>query len=146
MPPAYDLELRLVSHPRYLCVARAAVGAAVEKLGFPQPQVAHVMVVVDEAVSNVIRHGYGGRNDQPIWVRFRPVDTEPPSFELVIEDLAKQVDLCTIKSRDLEEVRPGGLGVHLIREIMDTVKYSHRPEGGMRLVMTKVLQATKEPT
>lgn len=137
----FDIELRLLSQPRYLCVARAAIGAAVEKLGYNDGLCGQIMLAVDEAVANIIRHGYDGRCDQPIWLRFRPLDdiadTGQQGFTIVIDDLARQVDPSVIRSRDLEDVRPGGLGVHIIRKIMDQVSYEARPEGGMRLTMTK---------
>lgn len=67
----------------------------------------------------------------------------PTALRIVLEDEAEQVDPATIKSRDLEEVRPGGLGVHIIKSVMDEVKYERR-EGvgglggvGMRLTMIK---------
>ena len=66
-------------------------------------------------------------------------------LEIVIEDDARQVDLDTIRSRDLEDVRPGGLGVHLITEIMDEAVYEHRAEGGMRLRMHKRLPTNDTP-
>ena len=58
---------------------------------------------------------------------------------IVVEDRAKQVDPETIQPRDLDDIRPGGLGVHIIREIMDHVSYEKRDGGGMRLSMTKHL-------
>jgi anti-sigma regulatory factor (Ser/Thr protein kinase) len=62
----------------------------------------------------------------------------------MIEDEAEQVDPCTIKSRCLDEVRPGGLGVHIIREVMDEVAYECRSGGvGMRLTMVKKKISTK---
>ena len=66
-------------------------------------------------------------------------------LEIIIEDDARQVDLDTIRSRELEDVRPGGLGVHLISEIMDDVVYEHREAGGMRLLMRKRLPDTEAP-
>jgi anti-sigma regulatory factor (Ser/Thr protein kinase) len=56
---------------------------------------------------------------------------------IVLEDEAKQVDPDQIKSRDLDEIRPGGLGVHIIRELMDEVRYERREHAGMRLTMIK---------
>ena len=54
-----------------------------------------------------------------------------------MDDLAPHVELEQLKSRDLDDIRPGGLGVHLIHSLMDTVHFSKRPEGGMRLVVEK---------
>ena len=67
----------------------------------------------------------------------RQVAEQLPAARFVIEDRAKQVDPATIRSRDLSEVRPGGLGVYIINEVMDDVTYAMRPEGGMSLTMVK---------
>jgi len=134
----YDLEIRIVSQPRYLCVVRAAVSAAIERYGFDEAACARFMLAVDEAVTNVIRHGYDGADDQPIWVRMNPTDREgKPGFTIIIDDQAKQVEPEIIRGRDLEDIRPGGLGVHIIKEVMDEVEYTKRPDGGMRLTMSK---------
>ncbi len=50
---------------------------------------------------------------------------------------ARSIDPSTISGRDLGDVRPGGLGVHIIRSTMDKVRYRPRPGGGMLLRMVK---------
>ena len=42
-----------------------------------------------------------------------------------------------IKSRDLDDIRPGGLGVNIIRQVMDEVSYERRERIGMRLTLIK---------
>jgi anti-sigma regulatory factor (Ser/Thr protein kinase) len=61
----------------------------------------------------------------------------PGGVRIVIEDEARQVDPTRMKSRDLEDIRPGGLGVHIIREVMDEAVYEKRAPVGMRLTMVK---------
>ena len=51
----------------------------------------------------------------------------------------RQVDPATIKSRDLDDIRPGGLGVHIIGSVMDQVEYQKAPEAGMMVRMTKLI-------
>jgi anti-sigma regulatory factor (Ser/Thr protein kinase) len=134
---ASDIELRIMSEPRWLCVVRAALDTALAKLGVVEAVRGLVTLAVDEAVTNVIRHGYEGRSDKPIWVRFAAMNGASPAFRIVIDDEGRQVDPDKIRGRDLENVRPGGLGVHIIRQVMDEVAYTARPEGGMRLTMVK---------
>jgi len=141
-----DVELRLLSHPRNLCVARAAVEALLRRLCCDDGDAARVVLAVDEALSNVIRHGYDGRNDQPIWLRlWCNGDAAATGLRIVIDDEGRQVDPAQIVPRELEEVRPGGLGVHIIREVMDKVSYSARPGGGMSLSMTKRFSPSATP-
>ena len=58
---------------------------------------------------------------------------------ILIEDEAEQVDPEEIQPRSLDEIRPGGLGVHIIREVMDEARFERRPgsDVGMRLEMIK---------
>lgn len=146
MAETFDLEIRIVSQPRYLCVVRAAVSAAIERYGFDEAACARFMLAVDEAVTNVIRHGYDGADDKPIWIRVRPADRNgDDGFTIVVDDEAKQVEPEIIRGRDLEDVRPGGLGVHIIKQVMDEVTYTKRPGGGMRLTMSKAKSPAANP-
>lgn len=146
--PHVKLELR--SNPLFLSGAREMVSSIAKRLGFSDESAAHIALAIDEALCNVIRHGYAKAPDRPIWISLYPEggvltpdaigQTNPTtSLRIVIEDEAKQVDPAEIKSRDLEEIRPGGLGVHIIQQVMDSVTYEHRkgPAGGMRLTMIK---------
>ncbi|MCH2152733.1 MAG: ATP-binding protein [Phycisphaerales bacterium] len=130
-----DLRLEFFSRPVFLGVIRRMLDALFVRIGIDQKKAAQLCLAVDEAITNIIRHGYENDPDGRIELRVT-VQTEPtPELILELLDQAKCVDLDTIRSRDLEDIRPGGLGVHLIKEIMEQAEYSHRPEGGMRLVM-----------
>ena len=138
--PEPHVRLEMLSQPRFLSAARAMVQQFAQRLGFPESQCGQVSLAVDEALCNVINHGYARRDDGRIWMNFWATDHEGhPGLMIVIEDLARQVDPATIKSRNLDDIRPGGLGVHIIREVMDHVRYEQRDGGGMRLVMSKRL-------
>jgi anti-sigma regulatory factor (Ser/Thr protein kinase) len=104
-----------------------------------------VALAIDEAVTNVIRHGYKGSAGQPIEVVIDRVEREgAPALQVTIRDFGRQVDPAMIVGRDLEDVRPGGLGTHIIRTIMDEVEYTHRHPSGMQLRVLKVLKLPDE--
>ncbi len=140
---AGELRLELVSHPRYLCAVRDCMAASARALGFAENQAAQIALAVDEAVANVIRHGYDSRADGVIWVNVIPVvdGARGPGVRVVIEDEAKQVEPATIKGRDLADIRPGGLGVHIIKEVMDVAVYEKRSGKGMRLTIEKYVSS-----
>jgi anti-sigma regulatory factor (Ser/Thr protein kinase) len=141
----WDIELRVVSDPRYLCVVRAAISAAAGQSGFDDDQCGRVCLAVDEAVTNVIRHGYDSDTSQPVWVRFKARDERGrPGLTVSVEDRGRQIEPEQIRGRELSEVRPGGLGVHIIREVMDRVHYEKREGGGMRLTMSKAAVPTDQ--
>lgn len=135
------------SHPQYLSGVRELVSSVAKRLGFSDTQCSQIALAVDEALCNVMRHGYKRQTDRPIWISLWPLDgasgvvvegAEAAAVKIVIEDEAEQVDPCTIKSRNLDEIRPGGLGVHIIKEVMDEAIYERRETGvGMRLTMVK---------
>lgn len=133
------VRLEILSNPLYLCGARELVAAVAKRLSFDEMACCQIALAVDEALCNVIRHGYERQADRPIWLSIYPEGPadKPELLRIVIEDEAKQVEPDVIKSRDLEDVRPGGLGVHIIKEVMDEVRYEKRGEVGMRLTMAK---------
>lgn len=140
-----QIELTIQANPAYLCVARAAVRKAVEICGFGDQAADGVTLALDEALTNIIRHSYGGPCAKPIIIKLSEISDyrqEGSALEIVIRDFGKHVDPKTIKSRDLDEVRPGGLGVHIIQTVMDEVEYSCVAEGGMQLRMVRWIQST----
>ncbi len=135
------IRIELVSDPIYLSGARELVGSVARRLGFDDLQCSKIALAVDEALCNIIRHGYDRAADRPIWISVWPAERDgagrPWGIRLVIEDEARQVEPEQLKGRDLDDIRPGGLGVHIIREVMDTVVYTKRDGKGMRLSMIK---------
>lgn len=133
------VRVELLSQARFLAGARAMISNLAQRLGFNEIHCGQISLAVDEALCNIINHGYGKKPDGRIWLSIWALESSPPAMHIVIEDRAKQVDPATIRSRDLEDIRPGGLGVYIIREVMDDVRYEQRDGGGMRLTMTKRL-------
>jgi len=94
-----------------------------------------VVIAVDEALQNVIRHAYGNRGDGEITIT---ISRAPNKFVVHIRDYADSIDISKVKPRDLDDVRPGGLGTHFIREVMDEVSFLPTPdERGNLLRMVK---------
>ncbi len=133
------VRLEIASCPSLLAAARSLVATIAHRCGFDEIQCGQISLAVDEALSNIIKHGYNCRNDGRILISLSQRVPPSPGIEIVIEDDAMQVDPDTIRSRDLDDIRPGGLGVHIIREIMDEVSYVRRDRRGMRLTLVKHL-------
>ncbi len=129
------IELHLTSDPSLLSVMRAAVSKVCEIAGFDQMDTSKIILALDEACSNIIKHAYKGKTGQSIIITCR---IKPMRLEFILEDKGEPADVKKIKSRPLHEVRPGGLGVYLITSVMDKVKYSDGMEVGNRLFMYKL--------
>ena len=126
--PAYSKQLREV---------RQLVRDVLQSQGCSGEFVDTTVLAVDEATCNVIRHAYRGDEAGDIIIEILR-DGQTLVFHLI--DFAPPVETCEIKSRDLNEVRPGGLGVFLIKKIMDTMRFETPPKGaGNMLVMTRKL-------
>lgn len=128
-------HIRVPSSPDRLKVVRSVVENGAKLAGFTEGSVHDLILAVDEALQNVIRHAYGGRHDGPMEVSMRRTDGV---LTIDVIDEAETVDTSKIKPRDLDDVKPGGLGTHLIAEIMDTVDFlPPKEEGGNILRLTK---------
>lgn len=130
-----------------LCVVRNALGELAAKLGFSEAECHAVVLAVDEALTNIIRHAYLGDPERFIEVSFHRIhlSTDGESkdaLEIVLEDSGATPDPKKMCGRALEDVRPGGLGLHFIRESMDTVEFS-RSSGRNQLRLVKILHAQK---
>lgn len=136
-----QIELRITSRPELLAAARALVEAAALRLGFDEPTAGRITLAVDEAMTNVIRHGYAGAQGEPVWVRIDPIDDRgAPAVCFIVEDQCRGVDPAHIQPRPIDALRLGGLGVRIIHEVMDSVEYRRRDTGeGVSLRMVKRL-------
>jgi serine/threonine-protein kinase RsbW len=149
-PPHSELllQLHLESNPEALCLVRATLQRAAEVLHFPERECRAIVRSVDEALANVIRHAYHERPGMPIdvscWRFWKDKEgKEPAGIEVVLEDAGTAADPVKLKSRPLEEIRPGGLGLHFIKESMDVVEFSRKNDRNI-LRLVKYL-ARKKP-
>jgi sigma-B regulation protein RsbU (phosphoserine phosphatase) len=132
------ISMHLPARADRLRVIRQAVRGALELLECDEEMTEQVILAVDEACQNVVRHAYGGRDDGELVVCLRRAASD---IVVEIQDFAAPVDVETVRGRDLDDIRPGGLGVHLIREIMDDVQFVTPPAGvGNLLQLRKRLQ------
>lgn len=137
------LRMELRSDPEMLCVVRGALTHLAEKLGFPEADCRAVVLAVDEALTNIIRHAYKGRTEEPIEALFRRISVDADglrgeALEIVLEDRGAPVNPEKLCGRPLEDVRPGGLGLHFIRQSMDRVEF-RRENGRNQLHLVKLL-------
>ena len=117
-----------------LKLVRRAVSETSTACGFSQEQCQDLVLAVDEACQNVVRHAYGETSEGDMGIDIR---SEGGSFVVLIRDYAPSVDVAKIKPRALDDVRPGGLGVHFIREVMDVVEHLPPPDGQGNLLRLK---------
>jgi anti-sigma regulatory factor (Ser/Thr protein kinase) len=141
------LKLELHSDPQMLSPVRGALERLTEILGLSAPECRAVTRAVDEALTNIMRHCYCGRLDQPIEVfcsrtRRRGAVGPEEGLEILLCDRGPPVDPAKLRGRPLDEIRPGGLGLHFIRQSMDVVQY-RRTRGTNQFRLVKYFNPMK---
>ncbi|MCA9741290.1 MAG: ATP-binding protein [Deferribacteres bacterium] len=136
-----SVEFRVPSDPKILKIIRGGIAHLCELIGFSEPESKSIMLAVDEACSNIMKHTYAGAVNRPIVVSCSMLGN---GIKVVLRDVGKKVSKHKIKARELDEVRPGGLGVHIIQSVMDEVFYDDACTQGNCLTLIKYLQHKKE--
>ena len=127
------MKLVINSNPKELRKVRLEVELFC-KANFTNLDSSRVIIAVDEATQNIIRYAYNMKQDQTIEIFFRK--TEDDELEIKIRDFGKQIPLENIKPRDINDVKPGGLGVYFIKQCSKSFNYEHLPNGiGTQLTM-----------
>jgi serine/threonine-protein kinase RsbW len=122
--------IKVQSDPKYLSMIRMVTAKMGEFYGLSGSALEDIKLAVDEACSNVIKHAYRGDIRQSILIRYKMT---PKGFEVLIEDQGVKVQPESIEGRNLYDIRPGGLGVHLIKRAFDIVQFDQRKRKGNRL-------------
>ena len=135
----FHLRLDIPSHPRFLSVVRAVVGELGVIYGLPNEECMEVILAVDEALANIIRHAYRNRHDQEI--EFECFFNEE-QMEFTLLDHGDPPDPAKICAKSMDEFALSGRGTHLIKAIMDEVSYSEVATGN-QLKLVKRLPNTK---
>ena len=128
--------VKIPSHPKYLSVIRCVTARMCDLQGLDALEVENVKLAVDEACSNVIKHAYEGDTEQSIVVKLKVTKSR---LEVIIEDNGKKHPPI-IEGRDLNDIRPGGLGMHLIKRAFDTLKFDDSKKKGNRIKLIKKIK------
>jgi len=94
--------------------------------GYSDLERGRIVLAADEATTNIIRHTYQSVPDQPIILS---ASIEDGLFHLRLRDFGPGVDASELKGRELEEVRPGGLGLHLLHTVFSVVEHIPLADG-----------------
>jgi phosphoserine phosphatase RsbU/P len=132
------IKLSVPSDPKYLGLIRKVLQELLDKHRVPDDTARRLILCVDEACANIIKHSYEGPCDEPIEATFTIEDDD---FKVQIRDYGKQCDTSKIKPRELDCIRPGGLGTHFMNEVMDEVSYCTDRAKGTLLTMIKHLKS-----
>lgn len=120
---------------------RSLILKAAAAFGFDEEESSRIALAVDEACTNVIKHAYGLNPNRSFTVT---VTGSGGKFEVVVQDQGRSFNPADIKKLDvvqhLRQYKRGGLGVHLMRTLMDEVEYTSGGQNGNFVRLVKYLR------
>jgi serine/threonine-protein kinase RsbW len=135
--PTPPRTIEIASRLEELARLRAFVRQTCADLAAPEDCIVDLVQAVDEAATNIVTHGYAG-GAGPIEVTMA---RESDAVRIAIRDRAPSFDPTAVAEPDLgsTRLRPGGMGIHLIRVATDAMIHAHRPGGGNILTLVRTL-------
>lgn len=137
------MRIVISSHPRLLHILRGVVRCRALLAGFTEADVDSMTVAISEAAANVIRHAYKDSRDGKLALEIR---NHADRMEFILEDSAPKIQPEAIRSRPLDEIRPGGLGTFFMKTFMDKCTFDEHFAKGNRLIMVKYLRGKASPS
>jgi serine/threonine-protein kinase RsbW len=138
--PIHD-TLVVTNDTRYLIIVRDFVQRMIRQSSLPPTEENKIILAVDEAISNIIEHGYGPDQEGSIEIE---IEADPRTFKIVIRDQGAQFAPDGKGDVNIEQhVAAGkkkGLGIFLMRRIMDEVHYTYHDNKGNELVLIKHIE------
>lgn len=121
--------ISIASHPKNLARVRKRIGWIAREAGFAKKDSEKIILAVDEACTNIIRHSYLCDYTKKIKIN---AAIKAKELEITIRHYGKSPDKKKVAGCHPRKIRPGGLGVYFIRKIMDRVIYN-----GRRIILCK---------
>lgn len=127
------LKICILSSPKNLSMARNKIRQFLQKKQFLKNEISKICLAVDEACTNIIRHSY--RNDHTKKININIIYGK--HLKITIRDYGTKPVLNKISGTRPSKIRPGGLGVYLIKKIMDKAVYDTSFKKGTKLTLIK---------
>src|SRR6266576_2185516 len=129
-------KIEFSSHTGNLVLMRDHVRQFLDAYPFSQKERILMVLGVDEACTNIIRYAYELRDDQLIILSMEGLRDR---VRMRLRDYGRQATNNEMQGRSRDTVKPGGLGLHLMRDAFDQVDYVLKRRG-TELVLTKTLE------
>jgi serine/threonine-protein kinase RsbW len=135
------VNLDIPAKPEFVVLCRLALAGVLRDQGYSEEAVADLKLALTEACSNSIRHAYPSQNNSPgsVHVSYQVSDDR---VVLMVRDEGDGF------SEDVEEIQPlpdgtviageGGMGISLIKAVVDEFRLEQPNGGGSCLVLTKL--------
>ncbi len=131
-------HLKIPGETENLELIRSFVSRIAQQSGFNEDDIYKIELAVDEACANVIKHAYKGKEKKDIDL---VVEIDYKKLTIIITDKGIGFDVNKILNRNMKDylakMKVGGLGIHLIRSLMDEVEFKSKPGESTKVRMTK---------
>jgi anti-sigma regulatory factor (Ser/Thr protein kinase) len=131
LTPKAEARLSLKSRLAELTLVRPWVERLAAEHGTSEEKVFAINICLEEALSNVIRHGYKGEPDHSLTVDFSA--SADGGLVFTIEDSAPLFNACAFRERPApaspDEIKPGGQGIPLMRKFAGSLRWEPLPHG-----------------
>jgi serine/threonine-protein kinase RsbW len=139
-------RLKIPSITENLQMIRVFVLKIAAKVGFNEETQEQIALSVDEACTNVIKHAHHHNARRLMDIK---IETDANKIKITITDKGKGFDITKLQDPDIEkyikESKHGGLGIYLIKTLMDEVNYEFNPGVKNQVQLTKYLQKPITP-
>lgn len=133
-----DYRLKIPGQKDNLEIIRNFISGVATKVGFSEEDANKIELAVDEACTNVIKHAYQEDESENIDIAIK-IDYQ--KLTVVVTDRGKSFNFNEIDIPDMKEylaeLRVGGLGIYLMKMLMDEVDYKSKPDGKNEVRMVK---------
>lgn len=136
----FELRVVMSGDPRFLPAMRHTIENLTLELGWPESGSRAITLALEEALTNKIRHAYKNDPSGRIQTEIR---IEDGALIFRLTDWGEAPDPARICSRDRDSTRAGGLGTHIIRDVMDSVIYQTTSDGNQLILTKKLPEAAK---
>lgn len=137
-------KLRVKSKTENLSLIRDFISTSAFDAGVPADFVENIILAVDEACTNIIKHAYKSSPEGELIIKTK---STPSHFLISITDFGHTFEPDSIPEPDLQKYyrqkRVGGLGMYLMKTLMDDVKYVSIPGKYNEVLLSKNIKMTQ---
>ncbi|MGX6445566.1 anti-sigma B factor RsbW [Neobacillus sp. K501] len=141
------VEMKIPAKAEYVGVIRLTISGIASRIGFTYEEIEDIKIAVSEACTNAVQHAYPNGEKGEVIVGFGIYEDK---LETMVADSGQSFDFFQMKdalgpyteSSTVEELTEGGLGLYLIRTLMDEVRVVNH--SGVKVFMVKQLGGERD--
>lgn len=129
-----SINMSLPSKPEYVSIARLAASFVANQMGFDIETIEDIKLAVGEACNNAILHS---GSDETYKLEFI---NEKDNLTIEVVDFGKGFSIEKYKTPNAEDLQENGLGLFIIKSLMDTVEIETSEGSGTKIIMSKIVE------